>query len=65
MESQKDVSDVNCEYCEKPFDKRSLLRHIGQTTACKSYYGTRFTEMKKEKTRIKVNRHREKMSYFT
>ena len=47
-----------CENCKRMFVETTLLRHIGKAEACKSFYGQKFEEMKKEKGRKKVQRHR-------
>ena len=60
MASQNKNLEVLCECCKKPFSNSTLLRHIGQREACKEFYGPRFKDMKKEKGRKKVFRHRKK-----
>ena len=49
-----------CEYCNKKFSEKSLLRHIGQRKACKKHYGVRFNEQRRKDTKERVQRHREK-----
>ena len=62
MASQKDNLEVSCESCKKSLTQSTILRHIGNTPTCKEYYGERFTEMKREKTRNKVYKHRQNLS---
>ena len=54
MASQSKGMEVNCESCEKSFVKSTILRHISKSPSCKSFYGQRFIEMKKEKRRKEV-----------
>ena len=61
MASQENDADINCDFCRKSYDKSRLLKHIAQSKECKSYYGPRFTEMKKESKRKRVNKHRSKV----
>ena len=53
---------INCESCTKSYTQSTLLRHIARSDTCKSYYGPRFLEMKKEKNRNKVYKHRRNMT---
>ena len=46
MSDKNSDMDTPCDFCGKTFGKKSLLRHIGQSKACKSHYGPRFIEMK-------------------
>ena len=43
------VATISCEFCKKAFDASTILMHIGENLACKSYYGPRFVEMMKNK----------------
>ena len=43
------VATISCEFCKKAFDASTILMHIGENPACKSYYGPRFVEMMKNK----------------
>ena len=45
----KNVATISCEFCKKAFDASTILMHIGESPACKSYYGPRFVEMMKNK----------------
>ena len=58
MESQTKDLETICECCKKLFFQTTILRHIGKSKYCKSFYGPRFIEMKKEKGREKVYKHR-------
>ena len=40
------------------FPPTSILIHIGCKEACRSYYGARFDQMKKEKAKVKKQRSR-------
>ena len=60
MASQGKDLEMICESCKKPFVQSTLLRHIGKSELCLSFYGPRFIQMKKEKVREKVNRYRQK-----
>ena len=42
---------LECENCKKLWDPDSLLKHIGKTEKCKSFYGLRFEKMKRERNR--------------
>ena len=61
MESQGKNLEIPCENCKRIFVETTLLRHIGKAEACKSFYGHKFEEMKKEKGRQKVQRHMPKI----
>ena len=52
--------DKICEFCNKTLSESTLLRHIAKSKSCKSFYGPRFNEMKKEKGREKVFKFRYK-----
>ena len=54
MASQIKDLEVICEFCKKPYIESTILRHISKNESCKTFYGPRFTEMKKKKLRIKV-----------
>ena len=62
MESQTKDLETICECCKKSFFQTTILRHIGKSKSCKSFYGPRFIEMKQEKGREKVYKHRCKNS---
>ena len=51
---KKEDGKVHCKICKKYFPTKSLLRHIGQTTACKNGYGKEFEELKSA-NRKKIN----------
>ena len=55
-------SEVLCEYCKKSFEPNKILKHIGHVKACKSFYGPRYDELKKEQQRKKVEKFRSKLS---
>ena len=42
---------LSCDYCEKKYTTQSLLKHIGRNEDCKTYYGSRFDELKRERDR--------------
>ena len=46
--------DVVCDFCKKSFTQTTILRHIGQSQACKAFYGPRFKEMKKKKATMRT-----------
>lgn len=46
-----DQNKVSCDYCEKNYTKQSLLKHIGKNEDCKTHYGARFDELKRERDR--------------
>ena len=48
-----------CEFCKKKFTESTILKHIGTSPDCKSYYGSRFIEMKKTKSKEKIKKWRE------
>ena len=55
-------SEVLCEYCKKSFEPNKILKHIGHVKTCKSFYGPRYDELKKEQQRKKVEKFRSKLS---
>ena len=58
MASRKSIteSEVLCEYCKKSFEPETILKHIGHVKACKTFYGPRFDELKKEQQRKRVEK---------
>ena len=48
MSGKESDMDYSCEFCNKTYGKKSILRHIGQSEACLAFYGPRFKEMKKK-----------------
>ena len=53
-----EASSVLCESCKEFFTEKALLNHIGHSTKCKLHYGSRFTEMKKGKSKEKLQKWR-------
>ena len=53
---------TQCENCKESFDKAKILKHIGNKKICKSYYGERYGQMKREKDAKRQRKYREKMS---
>lgn len=51
VEEKRAKNYLECENCKKLWDPDSLLKHIGRNEKCKSFYGLRFEEMKKERNR--------------
>ena len=51
-----------CEFCNKSFDKKIILRHIGNSEACKKYYGPRFKQMKIEQASARKEKWRRSLS---
>ena len=50
MENSKDLDSKEvCEFCKQKFKSTAILMHIGKNQDCKSFYGNRFKELKKEK----------------
>jgi hypothetical protein len=49
---------VSCDYCSKELPKSSILKHIGNSQACKVYYGPRFDRMKRKKDIISIKKWR-------
>ena len=49
---------VQCHFCNDKFHPHSILKHIGKTKACESFYGSKFEDFKKEKKRIKMRIYR-------
>ena len=41
--------EQTCESCKKKLDKSKILKHIGNSKACKAYYGSRYLELKANK----------------
>ena len=47
---------VKCHFCMDKFDPLYILKHIETSRDCKSFYGSKFDEFKKEKNRLKFTR---------
>ena len=58
---QKNELEENCENCGDSFPTSSILKHIAKTKVCKSFYGTRFEDMKKERRDRRNEKHRDAM----
>jgi phage FluMu protein Com len=52
----RNVTTIICEFCKYGFEESSILIHIAKSPACKSYYGPRFDEMKKQKSKPVVHK---------
>ena len=52
-----------CEFCNKSFDKKIILRHIGKSEACKNHYGPRFKQMKTEQASARKEKWRRSLSF--
>ena len=50
---------VKCHFCSRVFDPLFILKHIGKSDDCKSFYGKEFDRLKKQKIRIRMNAYRE------
>ena len=55
-EEEEEKSEVLCENCLEPFLPTTILKHIGHVQECKTFYGPRFMEMKKQKNKEKVQK---------
>ena len=53
--------EKECEFCKKLLDKEKLLKHIGNSKICKTYYGSRFTILKEEQEIERKRKYRENM----
>ena len=53
---RKSESELLCEYCKKSFAPEKILKHIGHVKACKTFYGPRFDELKKEQQRKRIEK---------
>ena len=49
---------VSCDYCSKELPESSILKHIGNSQACKVHYGPRFDRMKRKKNINKIKKWR-------
>ena len=49
---------VSCDYCSKELPESSILKHIGNSQACKVHYGPRFDKMKRKKNINKIKKWR-------
>lgn len=49
-----DLEQTLCESCKKSLPKKSLILHIGKSKDCKTYYGKRYDDLKKEKNKERV-----------
>ena len=56
----QEKKDIACENCKRMFSPNTLLKHIVNQELCKSFYGPRYLEMKKEKNKNKMQKFREK-----
>ena len=54
--------EVPCDYCKKSFAEETILKHIGKSNDCKSFYGDKFEEMKKVQQRNKKRNQRKNMT---
>ena len=59
-EDVQELSQISCERCKKTFKPNTLLIHIGKDKKCKTFYGSRFDDMKKEKHKETKQRSRKK-----
>ena len=62
MSGQHSDLESTCDFCNKSVLEKNLLRHIGKNSACKTFYGSRFKEMKKEQERVRKAKNRQKIS---
>ena len=59
---RKSESELLCEYCKKSFAPEKILKHIGHVKACKTFYGPRFDELKKEQQRKRIEKFNSNLS---
>ena len=52
--------EEQCESCKKTLDKAKLLKHIGNSKTCKSYYGSRFKFLKHNQELERKSKYRER-----
>ena len=45
---------VKCQFCLDMFDPHFILKHIGKSKDCKSFYGEKFDVFKREKIRLET-----------
>ena len=62
MSGKDSDMDGDCEFCKKSLTQTTILRHIGQTRACKAFYGPRFKKMKTEKPTLRQEKHRDNLT---
>ena len=60
-DSSEESDEVSCEFCKEKFISSSILIHISMSKSCKSHYGPKFDEMKKEQKRIKMQLYRQRI----
>ena len=60
-DSSEESDEVSCEFCKEKFLSSSILIHISMNKSCKSHYGPKFDEMKKEQKRIKMQLYRQRI----
>ena len=65
-QNESDISEesdelVSCEFCKEKFISKSILIHIAKNKSCKSHYGPKFDEMKKENNRMKMQLYRQRI----
>ena len=61
FEDSEESDEVSCEFCKEKFVSSSILIHISMKKSCKSHYGPKFEEMKKEQKRIKMQLYRQRI----
>ena len=67
VQEEEDFQEATEVFCENPkceskksFWPNTILKHIGGSKKCKAFYGPRFTEMKKQQNREKMQKSRKK-----
>ena len=56
----EETEEIVCKACNKVWNAKSLLRHIGQSKGCKMKYGQEYDNMKaKARTKTKANYRKE------
>ena len=57
-----ETPETQCECCKKSFAKAKILKYIRNSQICKSHYGSRFTELKKQHKTERTRKYRDNMS---
>ena len=59
-EKDDEIKENQCESCKRIFASNSILKHIGIQKSCRSFYGPKFSEMKRENNKKKLQKYRDK-----
>ena len=61
LDTSNESDEVSCEFCKGTFISSTILKHIAMNKSCKSHYGPKFDEMKKENNRMRMQLYRQRI----